>query len=201
MPMTTMRCGAVGARFADGRIRRDAARASTGPAGPQCPLRIRCAVRYAVADSTPGCGEGSPAARRARVRLLVEPPALVRDVEHQCLVEHRPFDSRRCQRRRRAADAWPGRSTHRGSGDHAARVLAVDFGRRASPKGRVRALVTVERHPRRDHPLGREPVGQLVKIHRLVLQRPPQPLDEDGCLGTARARPSSTARPPREPAP
>ena len=37
--------GRVGARFAHGRIRCHAARASTRPAGPQRLLRIRCTVR------------------------------------------------------------------------------------------------------------------------------------------------------------
>ena len=35
------------------------------------------------------------------------------------------------------------------------------------------ADVAVERHPGPDHPLGLEPIDQLVQIHRFVLQRPP----------------------------
>ena len=58
-------------------------------------------------------------------------------------------------------------------------LSTVGFGRRAGSQRRVRALLVVEGHPIRDHQLGREPVAQLPEIHGLVLQRAPQPLDED----------------------
>ena len=40
-------------------------------------------------------------------------------------------------------------------------------------------LGVVEVDPLADDPFGREAVGQLVQVDRLVFQRPPQPLDED----------------------
>lgn len=43
----------------------------------------------------------------------------------------------------------------------------------------MRALGVVEGDPVADDPLGVEAVGQLVQMHRLVFERPPQPFDED----------------------
>ena len=62
------------------------------------------------------------------------------------------------------------------------------------------ARVVVEAEPGADHALRVAAVGQLVQVHRLVLQRTPQPLDEDvvevaaatvhGAERTGRAQPA-----------
>ena len=43
----------------------------------------------------------------------------------------------------------------------------------------MRACLIVEVAPRADNAFGVQPVAELVEVHDLVLQRPPQPLDED----------------------
>ena len=143
--MMTMRCGAVGISRPEAQARaaaivREISKGLWAPALPtvgfDATLRGRpqprqvvhsassgCGVRsaHAVAEATPGCTEKNRAARRGRVGLLLEPPALVGDGEPECMVEQRPFDGRRRQRRRRAAGACHGRSTRRGLRTHAAR--------------------------------------------------------------------------------
>ena len=67
----------------------------------------------------------------------------------------------------------------RGSTLLAGRPLpVVALRRRAAAECRVRPAARLERHPLPDHPPRRPAVGQLVQVDRLVLQRPPQPLDE-----------------------
>ena len=51
--------------------------------------------------------------------------------------------------------------------------------RRAPAQGRMRTHLVVEVDPRADDALGVQPVAELVEVHGLVLQRSPQPLDED----------------------
>lgn len=41
------------------------------------------------------------------------------------------------------------------------------------------ALGVVERHPFADHPPGLEAVGDFFEIDRFLLERPPEPLNED----------------------
>ena len=43
----------------------------------------------------------------------------------------------------------------------------------------MRACLIVEVAPRADNAFGVQPVAELVEVHGLVLQRPPQPIDED----------------------
>ena len=53
------------------------------------------------------------------------------------------------------------------------------LGRRPPTQRRVRPLGVVEADPVPDDAPGREAVGDLVQIDRLVFERAPQPLDED----------------------
>ena len=55
---------------------------------------------------------------------------------------------------------------------------AVRLARRSPAQRAVRALLGIEAHPVRDDALGFKAIAQLVQVHRLVLQRPPQPFDE-----------------------
>ena len=43
----------------------------------------------------------------------------------------------------------------------------------------MRAHLVVEVDPGTNDAFGVEPVPEFVEVHRLVLQRPPQPLDEE----------------------
>ena len=55
----------------------------------------------------------------------------------------------------------------------------IDIARRSTVERRVRAHIVVKVEPGADHALCIASIGQFVQVHRLVLQRPPQPLDED----------------------
>ena len=55
----------------------------------------------------------------------------------------------------------------------------IDIARRSTVERRVRAHIVVKVEPGADHVLCIASIGQFVQVHRLVLQRPPQPLDED----------------------
>ena len=55
----------------------------------------------------------------------------------------------------------------------------IDIARRSTVERRVRAHIVVKVEPGVDHALCIASIGQFVQVHRLVLQRPPQPLDED----------------------
>ena len=46
-------------------------------------------------------------------------------------------------------------------------------------KGRVRALLVVELNPVINDPFCLESVGNFMQVNGLLLQRPPQPFDED----------------------
>ena len=82
-----------------------------------------------------------------------------------------------------------------GSSSPHLRAFAIGLARRPSAQRRVRARFVVEVDPRADDALGVGPVPELVEVHRLVLQRPPQPLDED-VVEEARPRPSIEKRTP-----
>ena len=66
----------------------------------------------------------------------------------------------------------------------------------------MRAHLVVEVDPRADDAFGVQTVAKLVEVHRLVLQRPPQPLDEDVVEEAApavhRERRAGTQHPVRE---
>ena len=54
----------------------------------------------------------------------------------------------------------------------------VDFGGRLSREGQVGPPVIVMVQPSADHPPGVVAAAQFLKVNRLVLQRPPESLDE-----------------------
>ena len=70
----------------------------------------------------------------------------------------------------------------------------VDFGGRLSREGQVRPPVIVMVQPRTDHPTGVVATAQFLQVNRLVLQRPPESLDER--LSIHRPLPSMLIRTP-----
>ena len=56
---------------------------------------------------------------------------------------------------------------------------------RVPAQRRMRAYLVGEVDPRADDPLGVQPVAELMQVHRLVLQQPPQLRSSSGCGGQA----------------